>query len=923
MKHYYFLLALFFGAVAVIHAFPPALSFSPYKFPTPIEQHHAICKYCICDQHQKSVICAGSHILINTVHLPPWTSMFHVHNVTLPQMPHFGYSPNLKVLRINFCGLSQIHPLSFVPLPNLETIHLADNDLTEFPETLMSKMDKLRILNLARNKITNLSNIEFAIPDGLVLEQLVLDGNPIRFGFKEGTYKWPMTRQVHMANTRMVKLNGTFAVFEASPMCEDESCRSLRIPTSFWSHLITADFGANPELKIHPQAMPLLANLTALNLAETHLADSALTLFHPEANLRHLDLSKAKLDQQILQDWHYCTGRLEWLDISHIGLEDMNLGQSCSSLQWLFVSGNKLKKANIDARGLRVLHLDNNEIIEWPFPTGPGMTGKLRQLETLNLGLNKLSRLPSNALKGFITLSTLDLSHNKLMELNRESFPVIELELRFLNLTMPLLANLTALNLAETHLADSALTLFHPEANLRHLDLSKAKLDQQILQDWHYCTGRLEWLDISHIGLEDMNLGQSCSSLQWLFVSGNKLKKANIDARGLRVLHLDNNEIIEWPFPTGPGMTGKLRQLETLNLGFNKLSRLPSNALKGFITLSTLDLSHNKLMELNRESFPVIELELRFLNLSFNILTKFPEIILPNLQVLDLSANDLNSDGLNLQIFEGLPTLQHLFLSKNPYILDDCNRIYNDRGEKAECWLNSAKQLEKLSELDLSECDIKKLPNDCNRIYNDRGEKAECWLNSAKQLEKLSELDLSECDIKKLPSLKGFIKLQSLNLAENEIDSFDSFELPENLRKLNLQNNRIHSIGNLSTSPVATHLQDLELGNNPLHCECSLFSVAKLLKIQPDYADRSIYYCFADNWQHPLKSYFEVNERFCDNENLYGPSLLAMFFNIIGMLILCSAVAVLFGFIMLRAYRTVGCKIASYAPVPSEPPVEV
>ena len=198
---------------SLVSSFPPAISFSPYQF-SPPQEHHSICKYCMCDQHQKSVICAGAHIIINTVHLPPWTANFHVHNISLPRMPHFGYSPNLKILRINYCGLSEIHPLSFVPLPNLETIHLADNELNEFSENLLSRMDKLRILNLARNKIVNLSNIEFAVPDGLILEQLVLDGNPIRFGFKEGVYKWPLTRQIHMADTRMTKLNSTHILFE-------------------------------------------------------------------------------------------------------------------------------------------------------------------------------------------------------------------------------------------------------------------------------------------------------------------------------------------------------------------------------------------------------------------------------------------------------------------------------------------------------------------------------------------------------------------------------------------------------------------------------------------------------------------------------------------------------------------------------------
>ncbi|KAE9551321.1 hypothetical protein FO519_005472 [Halicephalobus sp. NKZ332] len=684
----------------LITSFPPAISFSPYKFSLP-QEHHSICKYCLCDQHQKSVICAGAHILINTVHLPPWAASFHVHNITLPRMPHFGYSPSLKVLRINYCGLSEIHPLSFVPLPNLETIHLADNELNELSESLLSRMEKLRILNLARNRILNLSNVEFALPDGLILEQLVLDGNPIRFGFKEGVYKWPVTRQVHMADTRMEKLNGSHIVFESSPMCISEDCRYLSIPSTFWSHLVTADFGSNPELNIHSSVMPFLANLTALNLAETHL------------------------------------------------------------------------------------------------PTG-----------------------------------------------------------------------LSA--------------LFHLESNLRHLDLHKAKLEEEMLEHWHYCNGRLEWLDISEIYLKELNLGTSCSSLQWLFASGNRMTKATIDSRGLRVLHLDRNELTSWPFPSGPGMTGKLRQLETLLLGTNRLTSLPEDSLKGFVALTSLDLSNNKLLELHKDAFPSVELELRYLNISFNLLDKFPELVLPKLQVLDLSGNELGSMSLGGKIFIGMPNLQHLHLNKNPGVLEDC------------------------------------------RIYDEEGDDTECWLEEAKELEKLTELDLAECEIKNLPNLRGFQKLQSLNLAENEIDQFDSFQFPKNIMNLNLRNNKIHSIGNLSLAPAFTNLQNLDLAENPLSCDCSLFSVLKLLQRQTDFEDRSIYYCFAENWQHPLKSYLESAEHYCDTQRTsYGPSIWSVLFNFLGLLITCLLVAFVFAFILLKIYKAIDCKLVSYAPVPQENPVEV
>uniref|UniRef100_A0AC34F7G1 LRRCT domain-containing protein n=1 Tax=Panagrolaimus sp. ES5 TaxID=591445 RepID=A0AC34F7G1_9BILA len=691
--------------ISLSFAFPPAISFSPYKFPGPVE-HHSICKYCLCDQHQKSVICAGAHIIINTVHLPSWTTVFHVHNVSLSRLPHFGYSPELKVLRINYCGMKEIHPLSFVPLPNLETIHFADNEITGISETLFGRLEKLRIINLARNKIQDLNNVELSLPDNVILDQLVLDGNPIEIGVKLGTQIWPKMRQLHMSNTRMEKLNGTHIVFEASESCPNISCRTIIIPTIFWTHLVTADFGQNSKLEVHPTTMPLLANLTALNLASTEIPVGISTLFHPEANLRHLDLHGAKL-------------------------------------------GNG----------------ENNKF-------------------------------------------------------------------------------------------------------------------------WQFCSNRLEWLDISKIGLTKLHIGNHCTSLQWLFASSNKIESAIIDARGLRVIHMDRNRLTEWPFPSTTGYAGKIMpQLETLSISHNRLGPLPKDALKGFPSLTTLDISSNNLLTIHRYSFPEVGIQLRYLNLSSNLLRSFPTLILPKLQVLDLSSNDLGSEGIDEKAFVGMPSLQHLHLSKNPNIMDDC--IFDNDFEDEE-------------NIQL------------------------CWMKSAQDLQKLVELDIAECDIKKIYGLKGFKNLQSLNLAKNEMTTLDCQKLPPSLVHLNLRGNRLHHVANLSLSPVSATLQDLDIAENPLRCDCSLFEISKQIQRQPDYSDRSLYYCFAENWQHPLKSYLDSAENFCESRTEFSPTLSTLIINFAGLLITCLAVAAIFACIILKAYRAVDCKLASYAPVPqSETPVDV
>lgn len=141
---------------------------------------------------------------------------------------------------------------------------------------------------------------------------------------------------------------------------------------------------------------------------------------------------------------------------------------------------------------------------------------------------------------------------------------------------------------------------------------------------------------------------------------------------------------------------------------------------------------------------------------------------------------------------------------------------------------------------------------------------------------------------------------------------------------LNLRGNRLHHIANFTIAAAAHSLQDLDVAENPLRCDCALFEISKQIQRQPDYSDRSLYYCFAENWQHPLKSYLDSAVNFCESRAEFSPTLGTLILNFAGLLITCLAVACIFACVLLKAYRAVDCKLANYAPVPqSETPVDV
>ncbi|XP_048360627.1 malignant fibrous histiocytoma-amplified sequence 1 [Sphaerodactylus townsendi] len=133
--------------------------------------------------------------------------------------------------------------------------------------------------------------------------------------------------------------------------------------------------------------------------------------------------------------------------------------------------------------------------------------------------------------------------------------------------------------------------------------------------------------------------------------------------RGLRKLNLSHNQLGADGGGTLPAGLAEQRQLEELDLSFNRLSRLPEQALAGLQQLRALDVDHNQL-----PAFPPVLLELgalEELDCSGNrLLQAVPEGIasLQRLKILWLSGTGLTSlpEGLCQ-----LGTLENLMVDGN------------------------------------------------------------------------------------------------------------------------------------------------------------------------------------------------------------------------------------------------------------------
>ena len=187
--------------------------------------------------------------------------------------------------------------------------------------------------------------------------------------------------------------------------------------------------------------------------------------------------------------------------------------------------------------------------------------------------------------------------------------------------------------------------------------------------------------------------------------------------------------------------------IEKLILRGNNVTKIENAAFKQLINLTELDLSHN---QLTTENLQPQAFEGRFSEKAYEPLKK--------LAILDLSYNSLHS--LHQDLFEHMSALKVLNLSRNLFTQIDFRTSL------------AISSLITLEELDLSYCGLKSLPD--TQFYNSRH---------------LRKLDLSGNELTVPPSALGESTLESLYLDENPIQVINhvhSFPLMPKLKELSL-----------------------------------------------------------------------------------------------------------------------------------------
>ncbi|KAM7354955.1 toll-like receptor 6 [Cochliomyia hominivorax] len=545
------------------------------------------------------------------------------------------------------------------------------------------------------------------------------------------------------------------------------------------------------------------------------------------------------------------------------------------------------------------LHVLCNDEIMAKSSLEPQSFAHLQRLQELSVQFCKLSKFNRHVLDGLNNLRNLTIrTHNTLwpslnFDIEPEAFAVVNhlerLDLSSNNIwSLPenifcTLSGLISLNMSENRLQDVNELGFrdrskdHPSDATSSPDSSKRSNTP--------CNLDIEILDVSynHFVLLPANGFATLRRLRVLQVNNNEISmigdKALSGLKNLQILNLSSNKLVALPSELfteqsgsiqevylqnnsisvlSPKLFSNLEQLQALDLSYNQITStwIDRSTFVGLIRLVLLNLSHNKLTQLDAEIFTDLY-TLQILNLRHNQLENIAaETFAPmnNLHTLLLSHNKLKY--LDAYALNGLYVLSLLSLDNNhligvhPEAFRNCSSLQdlNLNGNQLKTVPLAIRNMRLLRTVDLGENMITVLEDNAfkglSNLYGLRliGNYLEnITMHSFKELPSLQILNLARnriavvepgafemtssiqavrLDGNELSDINGlFTNMPSLlwlNISDNRLEHFDYAHVPSTLQWLDLHKNRLAELSNRFGLDSQIRLQTLDASFNQI-----------------------------------------------------------------------------------------------------------
>ncbi|XP_040919921.1 toll-like receptor 5 isoform X2 [Toxotes jaculatrix] len=312
------------------------------------------------------------------------------------------------------------------------------------------------------------------------------------------------------------------------------------------------------------------------------------------------------------------------------GIDNFDLSQN-----YIFA----LKRAVfIPLKVARIINISKNKINQVNRNAFDGLQGHLR---LLNLSSNLLGKIYSHTFTNLTDLRVLDLSYNHIGVLGYKAFSGLP-KLRALYLTgnslrhlgsPASLTNLDFLLLGDNKLA-SLSSITDLGVNSMHVDVTDNRLTN--LEDYYFIMTHFKRLQ---------NFFYSGNFIKWCTLNGNITVPYN---NSLEVLDLHDSSLqVIWEQGECLDLFDRLENLKSLSISFNSLKILPQGIFRGLSSIIEMDLSSNSLTYLQPGVFP---LSLKSLSLSNNFLASPDPNTFQSLIFLSLAENRFLCD-CNLESF--------------------------------------------------------------------------------------------------------------------------------------------------------------------------------------------------------------------------------------------------------------------------------
>lgn len=463
------------------------------------------------------------------------------------------------------------------------------------------------------------------------------------------------------------------------------------------------------------------------------------------------------------------------LDVANVGLKtdlckEINVDEIDMSSNFIASIGpetfgqiSKVKKIQMANNLLSVLSGDSFQ--------------KLPELRDIDLANNQLSELPPRIFQSNALLENLSLQNNSLRIISQDIFKGLD-HLRYLNLShnsltssaaLSSLTQIEILDISHNRLTELDVKLFSKFSALRELFLGN-NLIHTIQMDSSKLGINLQVVDLSYNKLSYLGkIFEEASKLKVLKVDNNMIQDLEsfvLTCESLIEVSLHQNQLI-----TVPKFLKECKQLQALDLSYNKIGSLSSSAFSGIRNLINLNLGGNQIATVSNKTFANISSELKTLNLANNRIENIERLAFVGLTKL----SNLRLDGNQLTDLNGLlshlTSLHHLNVSSN----------------RLE-WFDYAFIPSSLTWLDISHNKIGTLGN----FYNLKNFQLETLFAGHNSIQKLEPDSL-------LQSL-GQVRLDNNLISKVEADTFA--KMP-NLQLANLQHNQIHHLEpeSLKSSP--------------------------------------------------------------------------------------------------------------------------